>query len=589
MNIKQAQVWLQDQQLDAYIHLHTDPHKSEYLADHWQAMSWLTGFTGSAGTVVITQDQAALWADSRYFIQAEHELNPDWITLMKAGEPGTPGINQWLLDQTGRDSIVGVDARLITVNGFRERQAALKKHGITLIPVAGLLEEIWKDRPPQVRKAIINHEIRYAGKSREDKLSEVRARMKKQNAQFLLIPSLDDIAWLLNLRGSDIEFNPVFMSYLLVGMELAWLFVDEYQLSAEIAEELKRAGVQLMPYSAIEEELAQLEEDDLIWVDPARNNYLLFETIPEVVPRRELALPTSLMKARKNDTEQSLSRSCHVKDGVAMVRFLAWLDRNVEHESITELSAADKLNAFRAEQDLYQGQSFSPIPGYGPHGALPHYRVTPESNANLKPEGLFLIDSGGQYLDGTTDITRTVALGPVTDQMKEDFTRVLRGHIALNRAIFPKGTQGVQLDALARQPLWAASLNYGHGTGHGVGFFLNVHEGPCGIGYKVRSQPALQPGMILSNEPGLYRSGAYGIRIENLILVCEHEKNEFGQFYRFESLTLCPIDTRLVIRSMMNPGEIDWLNQYHDSVRSTLSPHLEGEDLEWLIKVTRDL
>lgn len=589
MNISHAQKWLLDNELDAYLHLHTDPHQSEYLAKTWQGMSWLTGFTGSAGSVVLTTTDAALWADSRYYLQGENQLDDSGASLMKMGLPETPTIEEWLLENIGKDSIVGIDPRLVSVKGFRRRQQALKKHGITLVPVTGLLEDIWTDRPEPARSTVMIHDVRYAGKSREEKLSHVREKMEEAEAQYLLVPSLDDIAWLLNLRGNDISYNPVFMSYLLVGRELGWLFIDEQQITAEVAMALKTAGIQLMPYEAIEHELAQLEPDDDIWIDPTRNNYFLAEKIPDGVLTIEKPLPTILMKACKNETEQAHTRSCHIRDGVAMVKFLHWLSTHIGEETITEISAAAQLEAFRQEQALYQGKSFGTISGYAQHGALPHYSVTAESDIELKPEGIFLIDSGGQYLDGTTDITRTVAMGSPTPTMKRDNTLVLKGHIALATASFPTGTQGVQLDVLARQFLWQAGMDFGHGTGHGVGFFLNVHEGPASIGYKVNPQPALQPGMFLSNEPGLYRAGQYGIRIENLMFVQKKEENEFGNFLHFESVTLCPFDLKLVDVSLLTDFEKQWLNDYHAEVRKKLEPLVEGEVRAWLMDATREV
>lgn len=589
MNISIAQKWVFDQDLDAYIHLHTDPHQSEYLSDHWQGMAWLSGFTGSAGAIVITKDDAALWADSRYHIQAEHQIEGRGVRLMKQGLPETPNMADWLEEQVGQDAVVGIDPRLITVKGYRERKNLLKKQGITLIPVLGLLEDCWRDRPVIRRKPVMIHAREYAGRSREEKIVAIRAEMAEANAQYLLMPTLDDIAWTLNLRGSDIDCNPVFMSYLLIGRELGWLFIDDQQISYSVATALEQAGIQIMPYDALELELNQLEEDDDIWIDPARNNYFLFSSVPEFVPKIEQQLPSILMKACKNEVEQAHSRVSHQRDGLAMVRFLYWLETHVGSGSVTERVAAERLEAFRAALPHYQGKSFVTIPGYAHHAALPHYSATEDSDLVLLPTGMFLIDSGGQFLDGTTDITRTVALGPVDAQMKTDFTLVLKGHIALSTAIFPEGTQGVQLDALARQYLWKEGLQFGHGTGHGVGFYLNVHEGPAGIGYRVRSQPALAEGMLLSNEPGLYRAGKYGIRIENLMFVQPAFATEFGHFLKFEPITLCPIDQNLIDVQMLSAFERDWLNQYHQEVYQKLAPDLEGEVLEWLKNATRVL
>ncbi len=595
MNIVAAKAWLQAHSLNAYLHLHTDPHQSEYLAPHWQGLAWLSGFTGSSGTLVIAQQSAALWTDARYHLQAEQQLKGSGIQLMKMGLPETPDLNAWLTETFTAGSVVGLDPQLISAEQFQRRAKQLLQKGITLKPAPGLLEEIWTDRPALSLDHIRPHAATYAGWERQEKISQLREKMSELSADYLLIPTLDDIAWLLNLRGSDIPYNPVWMSFVVVDPEAVWLFMDQRKVSPELAEELQSAGVHIRPYEDIVSFLASLEPSSpdapkIIWLDRQRSNLQLVKAIPAGVKQIDQILPTTKMKACKNPEEQLHIRACHRKDGLALVAFLAWLDRNISQIIITEQSASDRLDYYRQQQAGYQGPSFSTIPGYGAHGAIVHYHVTPETDQELRPDGIFLLDSGGQYLDGTTDITRSIAMGPVSEAMKEDFTLVLKGHIALAQAVFPEGTQGVQLDVLARQYLWQRQLNYGHGTGHGVGYYLLVHEGPAGIGTKVSPQPALQAGMLLSNEPGMYRSGQYGIRIENLLLVVEKKgPGDFGRFLAFETVSCCPIDLRLVKPEMLTQDETTWLNHYHSWVRENLLPDLSPEDQSWLIHATREI
>ena len=586
MSLTAARSWLIENSLDGYFHLHTDPHQSEYLAEHWQAMAWLSGFSGSAGYLAFTGETAALWTDSRYHVQAEKQLNGEDFSLVKMGVPGQEvGVGEWFSQQLTGRARIGYDPRLLSHAQWKARKQEMEGAGFEWVPAPGLWEVIWDKRPPLPDQPVTEHGGGFPGQTRGEKITALRKNLGKASAVFL--STLDDIAWLLNLRGTDIAYNPLFMSYLLVLEEEVQLFVAKGKVSHSLQETLAKDQIHLHPYEAIFEALGEIPDHVSLWIDPQRCSQAALEALPAKVKPVQGELPTLLMKAKKPAHEQVMLRASQVRDGVAMCRFLAWLDREIGKQPITEESAAMRLSAFRARQPLFQGESFAPIPGYGPNGALPHYRVTPESNRELRPEGVFLIDSGGQYLDGTTDITRTVALGPVPKQARTDFTLVLKGHIALAEAVFPAGTQGVQLDALARQFLWQAGMNYGHGTGHGVGYFLNVHEGPCGISPKVAPQPALAPGMLLSNEPALYREGEYGIRIENLLLVQEKENTAFGRFLCFETVTLCPIDQRMLEPELLSDQELGWLNRYHERVREALSPGLSGEDLVWLEAATR--
>ncbi len=585
MSLTAARNWLEDHQLDGYFHLHTDPHQSEYLAGHWQVMEWVSGFTGSAGHLAFTRDAAAVWTDSRYHVQAEKQLANGGFGLVKMGVPGQDiSVADWFSRQMETPARIGYDPRLLSHAQWKARKREMEAAGFEWVSAGGMWEAIWDQRPALPSQPVTEHGVGFPGQTRGEKLTELKGKLGKANAVF--VSTLDDIAWLLNLRGTDISYNPLFMSYLLVLPDEAKLFVAEEKISSSLREVLAEDHISIQPYEAIFEALAQIPAGISLRIDPNRFSQAAMEALPAEGKRFKGELPTLLMKAQKPVHEQIQLRASQVRDGVAMCRFLAWLDREIGSQPITEESAALKLSAFRAGQAWFQGESFAPIPGYGPNGALPHYRVTPESNLTLQPEGVFLIDSGGQYLDGTTDITRTVALGPVSEQARIDFTLVLKGHIALAEAVFPAGTQGVQLDVLARQFLWQAGMNYGHGTGHGVGYFLNVHEGPCGISPKVTQQPALAPGMLLSNEPALYREGEYGIRIENLLLVQEKENTGFGQFLCFETVTLCPIDQRMVVPGLLSEEERLWLDRYHERVLEALSPGLSGDDLAWLQAAT---
>ncbi|MGI9277795.1 MAG: aminopeptidase P family protein [Endozoicomonas sp.] len=579
------QAAMKEQNMDAWIIPSSDPHESEYAADHWNGRAWLSGFSGSAGTVVVQQDKAALWTDGRYFLQAEQELNGTGIELMREDQPGVPSISQWLVDTLAEGGVAGFDGKVMPLAKVRELQKKLSSKNLSLKTDLDLLENIWSDRPAMPANPVFIHDDAMAGKSHLEKLEQVRTAMQAANADHLLITTLDDIAWLFNLRGSDIECNPVFLAYALVTPENIQLFVNDSRIEQDALKVLKTASVQLHSYDAVASALTSLDSGSELMFDPATTCQWLVNSMPEAVRTVEAASPTRLLKAIKNDTEITRMGDCHRRDGVAVVRFMRWLEESIPSGTVTEVNLDEKLQGLRAEATEFKGPSFPTIAGYGPHGAVIHYRADDESCLKVEDKGLLLVDSGGQYPDGTTDITRTFACGEMTDEEKKDYTLVLKAHINLARARFLKGTRGAQLDILARQPVWEEGQNYNHGTGHGVGYFLNVHEGPHSISPRWLDEP-LQPGMLITNEPGMYRNGKHGVRIENIMLVAEDIQTDFGEFYKLEALTLAPINTKPLIREMLSQQEINWLNSYHSKVREELSPLLEGDDLQWLEKAT---
>jgi Xaa-Pro aminopeptidase len=571
--------------LDAYLIPSADPHQSEYVAAHWKSRKWISGFTGSAGLVVVTPAHAGLWTDSRYFLQAEKELADTGIELHRQLVPHAPEHVQWLAANLPRGATVGLDGFLFTEGQVRYMEKHFRPKGISLRTDLDLIEAIWADRPPLPLTAIFEHEIQYAGRSRKEKLDEIRQAARQAGAGLHLIPTLDDIAWVLNIRGSDVSFNPIAYAYLIVGARDAQLFIDGQKVSAELQDDLEKDGVQLRPYVDIIGFLAAIPADQSILVDTGSTSIRLLQAIPGAQLQRGELIPRRL-KAIKNKTEIRHIERAMIKDGVALTRLFRWLEQQHEQGlAPTEAELADQLAQYRSEQELYVCESFPAIVGYQSNGAIIHYRPMPGDCAAIKPEGILLLDSGGQYLDGTTDITRTIALSTPTKAQKLQYTLVLKGHIALDRIQFPTGTAGGQLDAFARQYLWQHGLNYGHGTGHGVGFFLNVHEPPQGFATSVvtsRGSTAIEAGMLTSNEPGFYETGSHGIRIENLMLCVEKEKTEYGEFLAFESLTLFPIDTQLIDLELMSPEEIAWLNDYHRKVEAALLPHLTEKEQEWI-------
>jgi Xaa-Pro aminopeptidase len=571
---------MKQQGISACIIPGTDPHAGEYIAEYWKERQWISGFDGSAGTAVITLNSAGLWTDSRYFIHAEEQLEGTEIELMKQGLPETLEILPWLATQLKAGEKVGVNAQMFSLNAYASMKTELRMSNLDLIST-DLPGQVWTDRPSLPLNPFFVFDIQYAGKSATEKLTLVRAEMKKTHADVFVISALDDIAWLFNIRGKDVDYNPVVISYALVDSEKTTLYIAPDKLTPETNSYLQSQGVTAAPYLAVYDDLKQLSPSKAVLVDGGKLNQALFESIPAGCAIRNTMSPVFKLKSIKNEVEMEGYRRAMIKDGVALTRFFIWLEENVKSGNLTEISIDKKLLQFRSEQENFVGESFGTIAGYAAHGAIVHYSATPESAATLKAENILLIDSGGQYLDGTTDITRTVALGTPTAQQKTDNTLVLKGHIALTTALFPFGTRGSQLDILARKAMWDLGLNYGHGTGHGVGHFLNVHEGPQSI--RMDENPTvLQPGMFMSNEPGMYRTNQYGIRIENLVHIIPAQKTEFGQFLQFETLTLCPIDQHLIDWQIMSNAEISWLNAYHKRVYDTISPQLNEYEREWL-------
>jgi Xaa-Pro aminopeptidase len=584
--IRRLRKEMSDKGIDAYIVPSSDPHMSEYVAAHWEGRKWLSGFTGSAGTLVITQDSCGLWTDGRYYVQAEKQLEGTGIRLFKFGMEGVKSFTEWIADTLGQGECVGMDGKLFSVSQVRNMEKIFSKKGILINKEHDLLMGIWKDRPAIPRETVFVHDMVYAGRTAAQKIEDVREMMAQKGANYHLVSSLDDIAWLYNIRGGDVAYNPVAISYALISEEKAWLFINEDKVSVPVREHLSDNGVEIEDYERIESYLSRLGRGDTILLDPQRVNSWLYDSIGREARIEEDTAITTILKAVKNQVEIENLKKAHIKDGVAMVKFLCWLDNNLSKEEITEITVADKLEEFRSQQENYMGLSFPTIAGYGDHGAIVHYQADEESAYTLKPHGLLLIDSGCQYLEGTTDITRTIALGPTTPQQRSDYTLTLKGNIKLSRTRFLKGATGTNLDILARLYLWEHGIDYKHGTGHGVGYFLNVHEGPQSISPRI-STVKLEEGMLVSNEPGVYREGSHGIRIENLLLVAGDIETEFGEFLRFEPVTLCPIDLAAVEPDLLDEEEKRWLNQYHERVYDTLSPLLDEKERLWLKDKTK--
>ena len=575
---------MQREHLAAFIFPSTDPHQSEYVADHWKGREWISGFDGSAGTAVVTMTSAALWTDSRYFLAAEEQLKGTEYQLMRLKIEGTPTIAEWIGHECGAGAEVGIDGWCSSASEVKTLVADLRKQGgITLRTNLDPLRLIWSDRPAIPEHSVVVHPLEYAGESAHDKIARIRKALREKHADGMLMSALDDIAWTLNLRGSDVHCNPVFVSYLLISTKEVTLYINKVKLSPEVLAYLKAEGVGVAPYEAVQNGLKDYFEYNIL-LDPDEVNYTLYKSVVREIVEEES--PVKRMKTVKNEREIAGFRAAMLRDGIAMVRFLKWLDSCSLPQ--TEISVSDKLEAFRAEQPFYNGLSFDTIAGYQAHGAIVHYEATPETDIPLRREGLLLLDSGAQYLDGTTDITRTIALGPLTEEQKRVYTLVLKGHIQIELCKFPSGASGTQIDILAREALWREGLNYLHGTGHGVGSFLNVHEGPHQIRMEWKPAP-LVVGMTVTDEPGIYLAGKFGVRIENTLLVTPYKETAFGKFLQFESLTLCPIDTTPVIPEMLLPEETDWLNWYHQHVFDTLSPHLSPDEVDWLRNACKPL
>lgn len=573
--------------IQAFIIPSTDPHLSEYVAPHWQSREWISGFTGSAGTVVVTAQEAGLWTDSRYFLQAARQIEGTGITLFKEMLPETPSIPTLLSSQLKEGDTVGIDGKMFSASEVQHLQRELEKSGIRVKSIADPMQLLWSGRPAMPLAPAFVYDTRYAGRSFTEKLSTVRKEMGKAGAEALLLSALDEIAWLLNIRGNDVHCNPVVVSYLLIGEYEVHYFIQPQKITSELASYFNANGISVHAYEEIEDYLNNFNAKSIL-VNPAKTNYAIHSAIHPGCRIISGASPVTLLKAIRNEQEITGIHAAMQRDGVALVKFLKWLEEAVPTGRETEISVDRKLHAFRAAQPLYMGESFDTIAGYKEHGAIVHYEATPETDVTLKPEGFLLLDSGAQYLDGTTDITRTIALGNLTEEEKTDYTLILKGHIALAMAVFPEGTRGAQLDALARMPIWKQHMNYLHGTGHGVGHFLNVHEGPQSI--RMNENPvALQPGMVTSNEPGVYKAGSHGIRTENLLLTVPAGEGMFGNYLKFETITLCPICQKGIIKELLTTEEIEWLNEYHRTVYEKLAPDLNNEEREWLKEACKPL
>jgi Xaa-Pro aminopeptidase len=576
---------------DVYIIPSTDPHLGEYVPDHWRIIQWLTGFTGSAATVVITGSHAGLWTDSRYFIQAEQQLEGTGVTLMNTNLTDSKDFSEWLRETLKKGGRIGLDGRIFSISGFRKLETALKGRGTIIKTDKDLVSELWDNRPELPESKAFDHDISYCGRTREDKIIQVKERMKSHGADYHLVTSPDDIMWLLNIRGSDVRYSPLLNSYAIIGEEQILFFVDENRIPLKLASEFDRLNIVMLPYEEIGMMLKTLPAESSVMLNPSVTSVMLYKSLPKRVRIIEdISIPARL-KSIKNKTEIANINRVMLKDGVALTKFFFWLETNQSGSSITEFDLADKVEEFRSLQKNYLGPSFRTIAAFNENGALPHYSATKDTASVIGSKGILLIDSGGQYLDGTTDITRTIIIGRASSQQKKDFTLVLKGMISLASAKFPAKTKGIQLDMLARKALWEQGLDYGHGTGHGVGFCLNVHEGPQSISQAINpgTKTVIEPGMLISNEPAIYREGEYGIRTENLILCYEDEETEFGKFLRFDTVSLCYIDKKLIDRSLLDTSEIDWLNDYHNEVYNKIGPSLSPDEQEWLKEKTSTL
>ena len=577
--------------IDALIVPSADPHLGEYVPDHWRVIRWLTGFTGSAGTVVITSRFAGLWTDSRYFIQAAGQLRETGFELVRLKIPHTPEYIDWLAEKMKRGSLVSVDGRLVSASIASLLRGRLKEQGIRLSLRSDLITPVWHDRPPLPDEEAFTLPLEFAGESRNDKIYRVRERMKAMDVDYQLLTSCDDVMWLLNIRGRDITYSPLLLSFAIVSRDQVVLFADEGKIPGIMKAELDRDGVVLLPYEITASVLRSLPGGSRLLLSPSTTSATLRGAVPGTIRViHDLSIPTRL-KAIRNETEIKNLREVMIRDGVALTRFFIWLEKSLGREKITELSASARLEALRMEQEGCTGPSFATIAAFNEHAALPHYVPGPDSDAVLEPSGIFLLGSGGQYYGGTTDITRTVALGQPDDEMRKHFTLALRGTIDLAMARFPHGTRGYQLELLARKALWDNGLNYGHGTGHGVGSFLNVHEGPQTIGSAATGdlKTVIEPGMVTSDEPAVYLEGKYGFRTENLILCVSDRESDYGKFLRFETVTLCYIDRALTDLSLLDEMELQWLNEYHETVYNMLADRLEPEERDWLGRKTAPL
>lgn len=584
---------MKEKNIYAYIVPSSDYHQSEYVGDYFKSREFMSGFTGSAGTLIISMDEAGLWTDGRYFIQAENELKDSGIKLFKMGEEGVPTIEEYLLEKLPKNSTLGFDGRVMSVKEGQSLASKLSFKGINIEYKYDLVNDIWKERCSLPTEKAFLLDIEYSGESFSDKLSRIRTVMKEKKATIHILASLDDIAWLFNIRGRDIKSNPVVLSYAIIGIDSVYLFIDKNKISEDIRTELSKENVQIKGYEEVYEFIKNIDENEVVLIDTSKVNYAIYNNIPSNVRKIEERNPSTLFKSIKNKIELKNIRNSHIKDGVAFTKFMYWLKNNIGKMEITEISATQKLEDFRREQEKFIEPSFSTIAAYKEHAAMMHYSATEESNYKLEPRDLFLVDSGGQYFDGTTDITRTIALGPIPKHVRRDFTNVVRGMIRLSKAKFLYGCRGYNLDILARGPLWEEGIDYKCGTGHGIGFVLNVHEGPNGFRWKVREgiddNCILEEGMVTTNEPGVYVENSHGIRIENEIVVRKSDKNEYGQFMDFEVITFAPIDLDAIDESLILEDERIYLNNYHKQVYDKISPYLNEEEKHWLKTYTREI
>ena len=591
--IEKLRTLMKEKNIYAYIIPSSDYHQSEYVGEYFKSRQYMSGFTGSAGTLIVTMDEVGLWTDGRYFIQAENELKGSNIKLFKIGEEGVPTIIEYLIENVPKNATIGFDGKVMSVKEGQNINSKLKFKNISIEYNFDLVNDIWNDRVPLPTEKAFLLDIKYSGESFSDKLKRIRQSMKAKNATTHILASLDDIAWVFNIRGRDIKSNPVVLSYAVIGLDDIYLFIDENKLDENIKSELSKENVKIKGYNEVYDFIKSLSEKEVVLIDTNKVNYAIYNSIPSNVQKIEERNPSILFKSIKNEVELKNIRNSHIKDGVAFTKFMYWLKNNIGKIEISELSATQKLEDFRREQDKFIEPSFSTIAAYKEHAAMMHYSANEESNYRLEPKDLFLVDSGGQYFDGTTDITRTMALGPIPKNVRRDFTNVVRGMIRLSKAKFLHGCRGYNLDVLARSPLWEQGIDYKCGTGHGIGFVLNVHEGPNGFRWKVREDVddtcILEEGMVTTNEPGVYVENSHGIRIENEIVVRKAEKNEYGQFMDFEVITFAPIDLDAIDESLLLKDEREYLNNYHKQVYEKISPYLNKEEKEWLKIYTREI
>ena len=577
---------MKNNNIDHYIITSNDPHQSEYVADYYKGRAYISGFTGSAGTLLVSSDKAKLWTDGRYFIQAENELKGSGIELMKIATAGYPTLEEYIKENVKENETLGICGNCYAASAYKKLLEIAEENNFKINLEHDLLNHVWNDRPELPKEKIFLHNVMFSGESAREKILRIRKRMSELKADNFILSSLDDIAWTFNIRGNDVKFNPVALAYALISQDAATLYIDKKKVTDEIIRNLNYEGVKIKNYDDIFEDVRNIKTS--VFIDLLKTNAEIYNAISKEVKVIEGTNITTELKAIKNYVELASLDNCQVRDGVAMVRFIKWLKESVGKIEVTELSATEKLSNLRAEGINAKGDSFGTIAGYKDHAAMMHYSANEESDYEIKEEGLFLVDSGGQYLDGTTDITRTFVMGDLTEEEKIDYTLVLKGHIDLSMAKFLKGTTGMHLDILARAALWKHGIDYKCGTGHGVGFFLSVHEGPQGI-RPSGNTVVLEPGMILTNEPGVYKEGKHGIRIENTLVVIKDEANEFGDFYSFKTISYCPIDLGAVIKDMLTKDEINWLNNYHETVYIKLAPFLNDEEKVFLKEITREI